>query len=97
MAMAIFSSVQSWAGPDQGLQVFGTCDQVRGQQAAKAEELYGERFSEYARWNAGLARDAAARDYSFYRLLTTKLKILDEGEFGEAVFVVADVERSESR
>ena len=93
MAMAIFSSSQKWRGPDQGLQLFGSCSQTRGPQARKAEQLYGKRFPAYASWKASVNRDDVARAYRFYRFRTGKLKILDEKNFGEAVFVYAAVRR----
>ncbi len=93
MGMAIFSSSQRWAGPDRGLQLFGTCRRVGGSRALEAERLYGKRFPAYARWKAGLHKDDAAREYRFYRFLATALKVLDEKSFGAAVFVSADVRR----
>jgi uncharacterized protein YhbP (UPF0306 family) len=91
--VTVFSSSQTWGGPDRGLQLFGTCCRAKGAPAAKAERLYGERFPEYARWRANLNEDDAAREYHFYRLLTARLKALDEETFGEAVFISADVRR----
>ncbi len=93
MAMAIFPSSQKWADPGQGLQIVGTCRQARGFEARKAKQLYGKRFPAYASWSANLSRDNVARAYRFYRFLTSKLKILDEKEFGDGVFVYANVKR----
>lgn len=93
MAMTIFSSAQSWEGPDRGLQLFGTCRQARGHSARKAERLYGKRFAAYAHWKAALKRSEAARQYRFYRFVPGELKILDEKEFGDAVIVSAVVTR----
>jgi uncharacterized protein YhbP (UPF0306 family) len=93
MAVTVFRSSQKWGGPDVGLQLFGTCTQARGTQAAKAERLYVERFPAYAEWVAGLENDKVGRGYRFFRFLTERLKILDERNFGEAVFVTATVTR----
>lgn len=93
MAIAIFSSSPEWAGRDHGVQLFGTCTQATGAQARKAERLYGKRFPAYARWKTGLRKGDQARDYRFYRFETNKLKLLDEKEFGDAVFVSAAVRR----
>lgn len=93
MAITIFCSAQKWTGLDQGLQLFGTCSQARGLQAGKAERLYGKRFPAYARWRASLRRDDVARRYRFYLFRTSKVKILDEKSFGDAVFVYAIVKR----
>jgi len=94
MAMTVFSSSQQWVGPDRGLQLFGTCSQSRGSQARKAEQLYGRRFAAYSSWKTALKADDPAREYRFYRFVVKKLKVLDEKEFGEAVFVSATVRKS---
>jgi len=93
MAMAIFSSAQQWAGPDTGIQLFGTCSRTVGSDAAKAEELYGKRFSAYANWKASRKQEDIAADYQVYGFVVRRLKILDEASFGEALFVSADVKR----
>lgn len=97
MAMTIFSSAQYWVSPGRGLQLFGTCSQASGHSAQKAEQLYGKRFAAFTRWKASLKQGDAAQDYRFYRFVTRKLKILDEKEFGDAVFVYAAVRRGSSR
>ncbi len=94
LAMTIFRSAQEWGGQDRGLQLFGTCRRTRGRGAREAERCYTARFSPYARWMKGLsqaARRQAAllRSYAFYRFLPRRIKILDEREFGGAIFVTA--------
>lgn len=93
MAMTVFASAQPWTAPGRGLQLFGRCAEARGSQVTIARRLYGKRFRGYARWEVALARDAPGREYRFYRFGVTKVKLLDEGEFGPGVFVVADVRR----
>ena len=93
MAVAVYNSSQNWGGPDRGLQLFGTCRQARGAQAGKAERLYAERFPAYRDWVANLREDDAELGYRLYRFLTARLKVLDESEFGEAVFVRVAVTR----
>lgn len=93
MAIVIFSSNQSWGGADCGLQLFGTCKQVAGREASKADRLYGDRFAEYRVWKAGLASDSPGRDYHFYRFTTAELKVFDEKELGAGIFVLAKVQR----
>jgi len=98
MAMAVFRSTQTWGGSDRGLQLFGTCHSVAGRLAQRAERLYGTRFPRYARIVAsksGAAKRAAEqlRSYTFYRFVPRTVKILDEREFGGAVFVVVSVPR----
>jgi uncharacterized protein YhbP (UPF0306 family) len=93
MAMNIFSSSQEWTGPDQGVQLLGTCSQVSGADERKAEQLYGVRFPAYAEWRRGLKDSDFARAYRFYRFIASSLKLLDEKEFGDAVFLCATIER----
>jgi hypothetical protein len=93
MALAIFSSHQTWGSPDRGLQLFGVCKHVTRREATKADKLYGKRFAEYTTWKADLASDSSRRDYGFYRFVTAELKVFDEKELGDGVFVVAKVLR----
>jgi uncharacterized protein YhbP (UPF0306 family) len=98
VAMTIFRSAQVWGGPDRGLQLFGTCRRTRGRGAREAERCYAARFSPYAKWMEGLSpaerRQAALlRSYAFYRFLPRRIKILDEREFGGAMFVTATIVR----
>jgi uncharacterized protein YhbP (UPF0306 family) len=93
MAIAIFSSNQTWGGADCGLQLFGTCKQATGRQVSKADKLYGKRFAEYKTWKAGLAPDSPGRDYRFYRFVTAELKVFDEKELGSGTFVLAKLKR----
>jgi len=98
MAMAVFRSTQTWGGSDRGLQLFGTCTRAVGPLARRAAQIYGKRFPRYARFVAstsGSAKRAAdqLRSYTFYRFVPRTVKILDEREFGGAVFVVVSVPR----
>ena len=98
LAMSIFRSAQEWGGQDRGLQLFGTCRRTRGGGAREAERCYAARFLPYAKWMKGLSpaerRQAALlRSYAFYRFLPRRIKILDEREFGGAMFVTAAMVR----
>ena len=93
MAIAVFSSNQTWGSSDCGLQLFGTCKQTTGREATKADKLYGKRFAEYNAWKAGLASDSQGRDYRFYRFVTAELKVFDEKGLGSGTFVLAKVNR----
>ncbi len=95
LAMTIFTSAQDWGGH----QLFGSCRRTMGREARQAERFYAARFAAYAKWMKGLTpaerRQAALlRSYSFYRFLPSRIKILDEREFGGAIFVTATVVRS---
>ncbi len=98
MAMAVFSSSQGWDKPGRGVQLFGTCRKVNGRGTREAEALYGRRFLPYAQRMASTRADdkkaaAQLRSYRFYRFLPKRVKILDESEFGGAVFVVSAIPR----
>jgi uncharacterized protein YhbP (UPF0306 family) len=97
MAMAVFRSTQTWSGPDRGVQLFGTGREATGRIATEAEQCYGRRFRLYESWvrGAGIGEKEAdrLRSYRFYRFRPGRVKILDEREFGSAVFVLATIER----
>ena len=98
MAMMVMNSSQTWGGSDRGIQLFGTCHRVGGPAAKEAERQYGSRFPAYATWlrradRAGRRNADLLRSYAFYRFVPTRIKILDEAEFGGAAFVIAGVTR----
>jgi uncharacterized protein YhbP (UPF0306 family) len=96
MALAIFSSNQTWGNPDCGLQLLGMCKQVAGREVNKVDKLYGKRFAKYTAWKSNFTSDSSGQDYRFYRFNTSELKVFDEKEFGAGIFVVARV-RSAAR
>src|SRR5207244_2946154 len=98
LAMTVFRSVQEWGGQDRGLQLFGTGARTSGRAVADAERTYAARFAPYAKWMKGMSRAerrqaALLRSYAFYRFLPDRIKILDEAEFGGAIFVTALIVR----
>jgi len=63
-----------------------------------AEQVYAKRFPPYARWMSSTKKDEEKlaeqlRSYRFYRFLPRQLKVLDEAEYGGAVFVVVTIRR----
>ena len=88
-AIAIFSSSQIWTNPGRGLQLVGLCDEARGGDSSKGEELYGKRFPAYADWKAGLSKTDVAQEYRLFRFVTGSLKLHDEETFGDGVFILA--------
>ncbi len=66
-AMTIFSSSQQWGKCDVGLQLVGTGLPAEGADGKKAEELYTNRFSEYACWKA--SPSGVGSEYRFYRVI----------------------------
>ena len=91
--MTIFSSSQNWTDPGRGLQLFGTCDEASAQESPSAERLYGKRFPAYFAWRQSLKEGDLALCYRFYEFLPANVKVLDEKQFGDAVFVSAEVKR----
>lgn len=90
-AVAVYSSAQTWGGHDTGLQLAGTCAEASDAEARSADALYAARFAPFTTWKATLSATAAARAYRFYRFSTSGLKVIDEREFGPAIFVSASV------
>ncbi len=93
MAATVFSSRQQWTDPGQGVQLFGTFEQTSGSSEEEAERWYRRRFPTFENWKATLMDDDPARQYRFYRFDVAAVKILDEKNFGDAVFVRASVVR----
>lgn len=93
MAMTVFSSAQQWTDPGQGIQLFGICEQTSGSSVEEAERSYANRFHAYASWKGTLKRGDLAHQYQFHRFRVTGIKILDESNLGDAVFVRVSVER----
>ena len=69
--------------------------EARAQENPNAEQLYAQRFPAYSAWRQDLIEGDLALAYRFYEFLPQKIKILDEKQFGDAVFVCADVTRCE--
>jgi uncharacterized protein YhbP (UPF0306 family) len=92
MAVAIFASEQKWTDSGRGLQLFGRCDQLKGGDAETAERVYGQRFRAYADWKGSLKPGDAGLAYGFYRFVPRMVKVLDEAEFGDAVWIEVQVE-----
>ncbi len=93
MAMTVFSSSQTWGGPDQGLQLFGTCELAHSANAAKAAQSYEKRFPAYASWQRGLSQNDPGKNYRLYRFLVAKVKVFDERIWGKSLFVEATISR----
>lgn len=102
MAMTVFDSSQEWEAPGRGVQLFGVCHRVRGEAERRAIQVYGSRFPAYVRWMKGMAevnegQANRLRSYALFRFLPNRVKVLDEKEFGGAVFVIAAVDRRRPR
>jgi uncharacterized protein YhbP (UPF0306 family) len=95
MAVAVFDSHQEWGLPHAGLQLYGTGGAVLTEHSERARALYAARFPRYFDFvlRAGEAPEAVTgfASLGFYRFLPTRVKILDEQEFGEEVYITADI------
>jgi uncharacterized protein len=94
MAVAVFPSAQNWTDPGRGIQFFGTCAPVADAAVPEAERVYAERYPAYPAWKAGVKSADPALEYRIYRFVPDRLKLLDEAEFGDAVFVSAEIMRA---
>lgn len=93
MAVTVFSSTQTWGSPDQGLQLFGTCELARGTNAIKASQSYAKRFPGYVDWQQELGPDYPGKSYRLYRFLVARVKVFDERTWGKTLFVEANIAR----
>jgi len=93
LAIAVFDSRQRWGAAHKGLQLFGSCALATGAAEERARELYSLRFL-YREFLESLSREKReAYSLRFYGFTAATVKILDEDEFGEAVFVTAKIAR----
>ena len=97
MAIDVFSSTQTWGRPDRGVQLFGSAHEARGREIEAAARIYARRFRPYGVVMSGTSKQDRRQarqlgSYRFYRFVPTRIKILDEREFGGGVFIVTTVE-----
>jgi len=95
MAVAVFDSRQEWGQSHAGLQLYGRGGPVPAGHAERARASYAARFPRYFDFvlRAAEASDATTgfAALQFYRFMPTRVKILDEQELGEDVYVTADI------
>jgi uncharacterized protein YhbP (UPF0306 family) len=80
-AIAVYDSTQVWGEQDRGIQLFGSARPVSARTSADAEQMYASRFPAYAQ--------GGTSGYAFYRFRPRRVKLFDEAELGEGVFVTA--------
>jgi uncharacterized protein YhbP (UPF0306 family) len=94
MAVAVFDSRQEWGEPHAGLQLYGTGGPVPPGHAEQARSLYAARFPRYFDFvmRAGEASEGTSgfAALRFYRFTPARLKLLDEEEFGDEIYITAD-------
>lgn len=93
MAVSVYRSPQDWIAPDCGLQLFGFCRVATADECGSAAQVYGRRFAQYSSWATSLAEADAGREYQLFWFVAGELKLVDEREFGDGVFVTAIVQR----
>jgi uncharacterized protein YhbP (UPF0306 family) len=93
VALTVFSTEQRWADPGRGVQLFGTAEEVSGAAAREAERWYATRFPAYDAWRSSVAERDLAREYRFYRIAVSTVKILDEQAVGDGMVVRATIVR----
>lgn len=84
-SVAVYDSEQRWGGPDRGIQLFGTAQELERSADGDAERLYAARFPDYRREEL----DA----YRFYVFRPRRLRVFDESKLGAGVFVTARLGR----
>lgn len=92
MAVSIFDTHQPWDDWKAGLQFFGTSRATDKPEFKHGSELYKERFPDYKKWLHSLGRAVASSVVPpFYLFIPTRVKILDEEDFGEETYVDAAI------
>ncbi|MEX0613770.1 MAG: pyridoxamine 5'-phosphate oxidase family protein [Pirellulales bacterium] len=89
VAMTVFSTEQGWGEGLSGLQIFGTASLAS---AEEGEANYAERFDNYREYWRGLSDEERSEfPGRFYVVQPTRIKIFDEDDYGEDVYVDAEV------
>ena len=95
MAVAVFDGRQEWGQAHAGLQLFGTAGPAASGQTERARASYAARFPRYFDlvMRAGEDSEATSRLdlLRFFLFRPSRVKLLDEREFGEDVYVTAEV------
>lgn len=92
MGITIYDSKQEWGGHDRGIQLIGTCREVKGSLHSRAEAVYGNRFKKYLRWAKEFAKEKGSEfPMRFYRFIPQRMMIVDESvmEFGDSLVLVS--------
>jgi uncharacterized protein YhbP (UPF0306 family) len=94
-AIAVYDSRQIWGQAHRGLQMFGSCWLLSRAAEEEGRRLYARRFPRYLEFAEHPDEKAGLSfvELQFFRFVTASLKILDEEEFGDGVFVRANVQR----
>ncbi len=82
-AVAVYDSRQTWGGPDRGIQLFGSAQEVDDAGRTRVEGIYAQRFPDFG--------DAELGAYRFYVFSPRRLKLFDERALGAGTFVTARI------
>jgi len=94
-AASVFDTRQPWDEWKLGLQFFGESRATNKDEFKHASELYKLRFPDYKKWLHSLGKAVASTVVPpFYVFVPTRVKILDENEFGEETYVEATIHRT---
>ena len=93
-AAAIWATPPAWGDPLYGIQVFGTCAELKvGGEFLSAMKLYLARFPAFTGLLKNPGEFKAGVHARMYALRPTRLRLVDEARFGRRTFIDADVAR----
>lgn len=93
-AVSVFDTRQPWDDWKLGLQFFGETRPTSKDEFKHASELYKVRFPDYKKWLHSLGRAVASTMVPpSYLFVPSRVKILDDEDFGEETYVVAAIAR----
>ena len=97
MAMTVFDSHQRWGESHSGLQLFGPGATVIPDHLEQARASYAARFAGYfdlvIRAAEAAAAPAGPAALQLYCFAPTRVRILDELEFGDGIYITAEIVR----
>ena len=92
-AVNVFPTSPAWGNPIVGVQLFGTAEEADGAAAQTGEKSYGIRFPDFPKWKEAASKTDLLRQFKFYRFQVDSLKIVDENNIGDSVWICASVLR----
>jgi uncharacterized protein YhbP (UPF0306 family) len=97
MAVTVFDSHQRWGEPHAGLQLSGQGGRAPPERMEQARASYAARFTGYfdlvLRVTEASTAPAGPGALQLFCFVPTRLKILDETEFGDGIYITAEVVR----
>jgi uncharacterized protein YhbP (UPF0306 family) len=91
-AVAVWTTPETWGQNLQGIQLFGTCEELRvGPELAAAMRLYLARFPAFTSLLKNPGEFKAGVHARMYAMRPTRLRLVDEAAFGDRTFIDAAV------